>query len=93
MRYTYVLLSNTDGRCYTGTPGDLRRRIRQHREGQVRSTSYRRPLRLMYDEACLSAAAALRRERCIKTGKGKRYRRHRLATFLSETGHNKLERH
>ena len=93
MPYPYVLLSNQDGRCYTGTTGDRRRRIREHREGQVRSTSSRRPLRLLYYEACISAADAFRRERFLKTGNGKRYLRTRLATFLSETGHNKLERH
>ena len=93
MHFTYVLLSDRDGMLYTGTTGDLRERVREHQGGRVRSTSYRRPLKLVYYEACLSAADAFRRERFLKTGKGKRYLKNRLEASLSEIGHNKLDRH
>ena len=91
--YTYVLLSETDGRFYTGATSDLGKRIAQHTEGHVRSTAYRRPLRLVYYEACLSPEDAYRRERYLKTGKGGRYLRQRIAAWLSRTGGDKLERH
>ena len=93
MHYTYVLLSHKDGLLYTGSTGDLRERIREHQSGRVRSTSYRRPLKLIYYEACLRGDDAFRRERFLKTGKGKRYLRNRLAGFLSGIGNDKLERH
>jgi hypothetical protein len=35
----------------------------------------------------------MRRERFLKTGKGKRFVKHRLAAFLESIGSNKLERH
>jgi putative endonuclease len=70
MTYTYVLLSESDAEWYTGSTDHLRVRIRQHTEGQVRSTASRRPLRLIYYEACLSRTDAFRRERFLKTGKG-----------------------
>jgi len=35
---------------------------------------------------------AFRRERFLKTGKGKRFLRNRLASFLSRSDTNKLER-
>ncbi|PYP71752.1 MAG: hypothetical protein DMD41_11295 [Gemmatimonadetes bacterium] len=44
----YVLLSERDGRFYTGSTGDLRARFRDHNAGRVHSTAYRRPLRLLY---------------------------------------------
>lgn len=92
MHYTYVLLSERDGMFYTGSTRDLRKRIRNHQNGEVRSTSYRRPLRLIYFEACVSASDAFRRERFLKTGKGKRYLRNRLVDFLAETEPKTLER-
>ena len=93
MEYSYVLLSEKDGRFYIGSTGDLRERLREHGKGRVRSTAYRRPLRLIYYEACLSADDARRRERYLKTGRGGRYLKQRLASWLSEIRSNKLERH
>jgi putative endonuclease len=43
MKYSYVLLSDRDGKFYIGSTGDLRERLQQHNKGQVRSTAYRRP--------------------------------------------------
>jgi putative endonuclease len=93
MYYTYVLRSERDGLFYTGSAKDLRARFAQHRSGRVHSTAYRRPLSLIYYEACLEPEDARRRERFLKTGKGKRYLRTRLAGFLANIGSNKLERH
>ncbi len=82
MHYTYVLLSQKDVRFYTGLTGDLRKRIKEHNNGEVSSTKYRRPLRLIYYEACLDKYDALRREKYLKTGQGKRYLRNRLKQSL-----------
>jgi putative endonuclease len=93
MKYSYVLLSDRDGEFYIGSTGDLRERLRQHNKGRVRSTTYRRPLRLIYYEGCLCADDARRRERYLKTGRGGRYLKQRLASWLSEIRSHKLERH
>ena len=93
MHYTYVLLSDKDRRFYTGYTSDLRERVRLHELGRVRSTAHRRPTRLVYYEACLVRDDALRRERFLKTGKGKRFLRNRLAGFLNTSRQGKLERH
>ena len=93
MHSTYLLLSHQDMRFYTGCSSDLRKRVREHQAGRVRSTAHRQPLKLIYYEACLSRDDALRRERFLKTGKGKRYLRNRVAGFLSSLRENKLERH
>jgi len=93
MKYAYVLRSERDRRFYIGSTGDLRERLRQHNAGQVRSTTYRRPLVLVYYEACLSAEDAYRRERYLKSGQGGRYLKQRLASWLSKTKNSTLERH
>ena len=93
MHYTYGLLSEADGRFYIGTTQDLKHRVEKHGAGRVESTAYRRPLRLAYDEACLSPDDAFRRERYLKSGRGGRYLRERLASSLSFIRDIKLERH
>ncbi|MGD1156965.1 MAG: GIY-YIG nuclease family protein [Terriglobia bacterium] len=93
MYYTHVLLSSRDGEWYTGAASDLKARLREHERGGVTSTRFRRPLRLIYYEACLDAADAHRRERYLKTGRGKRYLRQRLRTWLAQFSREKLERH
>jgi putative endonuclease len=93
MKYSYVLVSEKDGKFYIGSTGDLRERLQEHHKGRVRSTAYRRPLRLIYYEGCLSVDDAFRRERYLKTGRGGRYLKQRLASWLSEIRSSKLERH
>ena len=93
MKYTYVLLSGRDGKFYIGCTTDLRERCQQHERGQVRSTAYRRPLRLIYYEACRNVDDAYRRERYLKSGRGGRYLKKRLASWLFESEETKLERH
>jgi putative endonuclease len=86
-------MSEADNDWYTGTAADLRQRVKQHSEGRVRSTASRRPFRLIYYEACLERTDAYRRERFLKSGKGKRFIRNRLAGYLNGLRSNKLERH
>ena len=82
MYYVYVLLSGVDGGFYTGSTGDLRHRIKEHSEGLVVTTRDRRPLELVYYEACNSRKDACRREKYLKTSTGKRYLRNRLSEYL-----------
>ena len=92
MHYTYVLYSQCDGEWYTGATSDLKTRVREHAEGRVESTAWRRPLLLAYYEACLNREDAFRRERYLKTGRGKRYIRQRLAEWSNSVSQQELER-
>jgi len=83
MYYTYLLYSEKDGWWYTGTTRDLRTRVKAHANGRVWSTRSRRPLQRIYDEACRRPEDAIRRERYLKTGRGKRYLRQRLGVELT----------
>lgn len=82
--FTYVLLSLKDGMFYTGYTRDISERIIQHHSGKVPSTADRRPLRLLYYEACLTKEDAIARERYLKSGMGKRYIRNRIKTYLNK---------
>lgn len=84
MYYTYVLWSLKDGHFYTGWATDMNQRFQQHLDGKVRSTVHRRPFRLVYYEACLSAQDAQARERFLKSGPGKRFLRNRLRHSLAQ---------
>jgi predicted GIY-YIG superfamily endonuclease len=92
MHFTHVLFSETDGGFSAGTAGDPRKRLEQHAEGRVPSTASRRPLRLISSEAGLPPQDADRRERDLKTGKGSRGLRPRIAVWLTTARGNKLER-
>ena len=80
--YVYVLMSEKDGKWYTGYAVDLRKRLAQHQAGGSTSTRYRGPWRLIYYEASLHIGDAQARERYLKSGMGKRYVRNRLKNFL-----------
>ncbi|MDT0295767.1 GIY-YIG nuclease family protein [Mesonia ostreae] len=61
--YIYVLLSEKDGKKYTGYTSNLPLRIEAHQKGRVKSTKHRRPLKLIYFEGCLSQDDAIKREK------------------------------
>jgi len=82
MFYTYVLLSKKDGKMYSGFTRNIRSRLEQHQKGRVDSTKHRRPLELVYFEACLNRDDAIRREKYLKTHYGKMFLRKRLATWF-----------
>ena len=79
---TYVLLSEKDEKFYVGFTKDLRERLEKHKTGKVKSTANRRPLKLIYYEACLDERDAIKREKYFKTGFGRRFLRNRLESFL-----------
>lgn len=81
--YTYILKSLKDGRLYTGSTNDLRRRLEEHKKGKVYSTQNRLPIELVYFEGCLNDHDARKREKYLKTSWGKRYIKSRLKSYLT----------
>ena len=84
MFYTYVLLSDKDNDFYIGFTNDLKMRFDEHQKGFVASTKRRRPLRLVYYEACLNQNDAVKREKYFKSGFGRRFLRNRVEEYLKE---------
>lgn len=89
MYYLYILHSVKDEEIYTGFSDNLKRRLQEHNKGLVEATKYRRPLKLIYYEACLSKKDALHRETYLKSSWGKRFVKNRLKNYLKE-GEGKL---
>jgi len=83
MFYTYVLQSKKDMHFYVGFTKDLKLRFEQHKKGLVEATVNRRPLKLVYYEACLEQSDAVRREKYLKTYLGKLFLRKRLKSYLT----------
>jgi len=78
MWYVYVLQSQKDGKLYTGSTNDLKKRLNDHNNGQVGSTKHRRPFKIVYYEAGLSGHKARIREQYLKSAWGKRYLKNRV---------------
>jgi putative endonuclease len=71
MFYTYVLRSRSTGRFYTGHASSIPQRKERHEQGLSRSTKGRGPWDVVYQEEFVTRAEAMRRERELKTGKGR----------------------
>lgn len=83
MFYVYLLLSEKDENLYVGYTKDLNLRFEQHQKGKVISTKHRRPLKLIYYEACLNQEDALRREKYLKTHYGRMLIKKRLKSYFT----------
>jgi putative endonuclease len=66
-----------------GFTEDLKLRFEQHNKGQVESTMKRRPLELIYYEACLDKQDAIRREKYLKSYHSKMFIKNRLQSYLT----------
>ena len=83
MHYVYVLKSLNDKKRYVGYTKNLKLRFEQHNKGKVESTKNRRPLVLIYYEACLNQQDATHREKYLKTYNGKMFLKNRLKSYLT----------
>lgn len=72
MHFVYILQSLKDKKLYIGMTGNLKKRIKQHKDGVVTATRYRRPLKLIGYEAYLTEQEAVVREKYLKVGDGSR---------------------
>jgi putative endonuclease len=82
--YVYTLLSLKDNKFYTGFTTDLKDRLSRHARGEVKSTTYRRPLKLIHYEYFINEADAKAREVFLKSGFGRDNMKKALQKTLSE---------
>jgi len=72
--FVYVLL-NPPGKTYVGQTADIERRVAQHNDPQCRLTLHTKrhigPWRLLHSEEFSTRSAAMRREKELKSGKGR----------------------
>ena len=76
--WVYALRSNKDGRCYVGSGADVDQRLRRHNRGDYRYTKGHRPWVVIYREKFDSRPEAVRRERFLKTGVGRKQLKEKL---------------
>ncbi|MBU1853609.1 MAG: GIY-YIG nuclease family protein [Candidatus Omnitrophica bacterium] len=80
MFYTYVLKSKKNGKLYSGHTKNLERRFLEHnsRKDKSKFSYINRPWELMFFETFDTRAEAMKRERFLKSGKGKESIKERL---------------
>ena len=71
MFYVYVLRNASTGRQYTGFTADLTQRLGQHNSGVTKSTKNRGAWSLVHQEPFATRAEAMRREKQLKSGRGR----------------------
>lgn len=69
--YVYVLWSGTLKKQYTGVTKDLKKRFEHHNLGLNKWTKRGVPWLLLYYESYLNKTDAYRREKFLKSGKGR----------------------
>lgn len=69
--YVYILYNPRKDFIYIGYTENLKQRIEEHKSGDVKSTKPYRPLELIHFEAYVMKSDAKRRERYLKTNRGR----------------------
>ncbi|NQT96476.1 MAG: GIY-YIG nuclease family protein [Candidatus Marinimicrobia bacterium] len=77
MFWVYVLYSVKIDRLYVGQTQDLKTRLREHREGASFYTKRASDWRLIHFEKFGTCSDAMRREKQLKTYKGREYLRNK----------------
>ena len=74
MFYVYVLLSQRNGKRYVGYTGKAPGiRLAEHNVGASQFTSQNRPFVLVYSERFVDKGEAIKREKFLKSGQGRKY--------------------
>ena len=72
--YCVYILQNSKGNIYIGQTNNLERRLRYHNENKNLATKrLGGPWRIVHEEICNTRGIAMKRERYLKTGKGREF--------------------
>ena len=71
--YVYILANQKDRHFYAGFSTDLVKGIKEHNDGKIHSTKSKLPWKIIYYEAFLNKYDARRREKYLKSTKGKNH--------------------
>jgi len=81
--YVYLLESQDDKSWYIGTTSDLKRRLKEHKEGKGgRTTKLKKNWKLIYFEGYLDKRDAIGREKFLKSGSGRKFLKKQLQNYL-----------
>lgn len=79
MYVVYLLYSQAFDRFYIGQTEDLKRRLKQHNDGEVKSTRPYRPWSIVYTETFPTRSQAMKREHFLKKQRNKKF--YRMVSF------------
>ncbi len=79
VNYWVYVLELDNGKKYVGQTNNLERRIQEHKSGRSRFTRKYTVVRLLYSEQCATRSEALKREKFLKSGKGREWLKAQLA--------------
>ncbi len=85
MFYVYVIRSESSNKIYIGQTSDIYKRLKQHNDPNNNDSKFTKqnkgPWKLIYKEEAVSRSEALRREKILKSGKGREF----IKTFLGSS--------
>ena len=73
MYFVYVIQSLSHGTRYVGSTDNVTKRFNEHNIGKCRYTSGRKPWRLISQEKFNTRSEAMKREKFLKSGQGRKY--------------------
>ncbi|KAA3613021.1 MAG: GIY-YIG nuclease family protein [Calditrichaeota bacterium] len=71
--YVYAIYSPALNSIYIGQTGNIKKRFNDHNKGYSKYTSKANDWTLVYSEECTSRANALKREKQLKSAKGREF--------------------
>jgi len=80
MFFVYVLRSQSSGRLYVGHASDVTQRLGQHNHGISKSANNRGPWEFAHSEQYETRVEAVKRERKLKSGQGRKELKRLLIT-------------
>ena len=78
-QYCVYVIELEDGRKYIGQTNNLERRLHEHQNGRSPYTRKHKFKKLLYSEKYNSRSEAMKREKFLKTGKGREWLKQKLA--------------
>ncbi len=81
--YTYILESDKDKSLYIGFTSDLRKRLKEHNTGKSLYTRSRGPYKLIFFEGFTEEKDAIKREKYLKSGWGRKSINKLLSIYFS----------
>ena len=83
--FVYLLESAIDRSWYIGFTTDINQRVKDHNNGKGgKTTSKKKPWKLIYFEGYRNKKDATGRERFLKSGSGRRFLRKQIPEYLGE---------
>jgi len=71
--FVYAIKSLGNNRIYVGISKDPDKRLKEHNNGETKSTQYFRPWKLIYKKLVDNRKTARREEKRLKSGYGKEF--------------------